>query len=201
MVSLAILKGWLRWAATVVLGFYGIARISEVLRAFRGDFSFTFRSIWPPAFVGFSQSFKSKDKRRGKGRIQHLKLTDRAAISFLERAVGHLESELSIVSWCARCFPKALGLLFWWNFKSLSLNDLPLHPFEAVGAIFAYQKGESVQDILWRMRLSSLPTLEHYLQELAADSLMSRLPANSKFKIRSAAVFFPLLIEHPVSTS
>lgn len=37
MVSLAILKGWLRWAATVVLGFYGIARISEVLRAFRGD--------------------------------------------------------------------------------------------------------------------------------------------------------------------
>jgi len=67
------------------------------------------------------------------------------------------------------------------------------------GAIVAYQKGEHIQDIMWRMRIQSQTTLEHYLQEMAADSIMTRLPEVSKHRIRSAALLFPLLIEHPGS--
>lgn len=37
LVALGVMRGWHRWAATVALGFHGIARISEVLRASRGD--------------------------------------------------------------------------------------------------------------------------------------------------------------------
>lgn len=129
-----------------------------------------------------------------------MKLTDRAAISFLERAVGHLDPSLALFPGAPAAFRKRWDALLVELQVPESQRPTPAS-IRGGGAIFAYQKGESVQDILWRMRLSSLPTLEHYLQELAADSLMSRLPANSKFKIRSAAVFFPLLIEHPVSTS
>ena len=38
MASLAILKNWQRWTAVLLLGFFGIARISEVLRALRSTF-------------------------------------------------------------------------------------------------------------------------------------------------------------------
>ena len=63
----------------------------------------------------------------------------------------------------------------------------------------AYQRGETISDIMWRMRVSSQPTLEHYLQEMAADSIMTRLPETCKHRIKSAAVLYSTLIEHPVS--
>ena len=58
------------------------------------------------------------------------------------------------------------------------------------GAILAYKRGEGIQDILWRMRLTHQKTLESYLQELAADSILVRLPTTSKRRIRCAASFY-----------
>ena len=67
------------------------------------------------------------------------------------------------------------------------------------GAIAAYRRGESLQNIMWRMRLLSLSTLESYVQELAAETYLTRLPVAAKTKIRSAALFFPLALGHSVS--
>ena len=68
------------------------------------------------------------------------------------------------------------------------------------GAIVAYQKGEHIQDIMWRMRVQSQTTLEHYLQERAADSIMTRLPESFLSTESDQLHFlFPLLIEHPGS--
>ena len=61
------LHGWHRWAATIVLGFERIARISEVLKACRGDLvlpSDQFSSILCSAFLKVSNP-KTK-KRKGK---------------------------------------------------------------------------------------------------------------------------------------
>lgn len=54
----------------------------------------------------------------------------------------------------------------------------------------AYRKGDNIQNILWRMRLVNQATLESYLQELAADSILVRLPETSKARIRFLASFF-----------
>ena len=59
------------------------------------------------------------------------------------------------------------------------------------GAICADQRGEPIKDITWRMRALNQTTLEHYLQEMAADWIMSRPPEDCKHRIKSAALLFP----------
>lgn len=50
------------------------------------------------------------------------------------------------------------------------------------GAILAYKRNRPIQDILWIMRLTSKTTLESYLQETPADSLLTRLPEDLNVK-------------------
>ena len=61
----------------------------------------------------------------------------------------------------------------------------------------AYRRGEQVADILWRMRLMSQSTLEHYLQELAAENYLTKLPEKCRNRIRAAAVFYDLFLQSP----
>ena len=65
------------------------------------------------------------------------------------------------------------------------------------GAILAYKRGEPIQDIMWRMRLVSQNTLEHYLRELAAESLLAKLPEHSRAKVRCAASFCQSCLQSP----
>ncbi len=51
------------------------------------------------------------------------------------------------------------------------------------GAVAAYIKGVHMQDLLWKMRLRQQRTLESYLQECAAQTLLARLPDASRKKI------------------
>lgn len=197
LVVMGILRGWLRWSATIVLGFEGIARISEVLRATRGDLvlpSDQFSSVLCAAFLKVTNP---KTKRRGKGRIQHLKLQDPQSVAFLEKVFGPLNEALGLFPFSAAAFRTR-----WNKLMEELLIPLPQRPTPASirggGAILAYQRGEHIQDIMWRMRVSTQSTLEHYLQEMAADSIMTRLPENSKHRIRSAALIFPLLIGHSI---
>eukprot|EP00438_Fugacium_kawagutii_P028528 Skav222525 [mRNA] locus=scaffold2875:50542:57914:+ [translate_table: standard] len=197
VVALGILRRWYRWAATVVLGFEGIARISEVLKAIRGDLilpSDQFSNLVKAAFLRVSNP---KTKRRGKGKVQHLKLFDPVALPFLESVFGTLHGSLALFPGSAAAFR-----LRWDSLLEELKVPREQRPTPASirggGAIVAYQRGEPIQDIMWRMRVSSQTTLEHYLQEMAADSFMTRLPTVCKDKIRTAALLFPFLMEHPV---
>eukprot|EP00438_Fugacium_kawagutii_P000176 Skav214254 [mRNA] locus=scaffold2045:416029:421014:- [translate_table: standard] len=195
MMSLALMRRWYRWAATLLLGFEGIARISEVLTAFRADLVLPSDQFDVPGCAAFLRVSNPKTKRRGRGKVQHLKLKDPVSIAFLEFIFGNLDASLML-------FPASSA-----NFRTkweLLLDELLVprvqRPTPASirggGAILAYQRGENIQDLMWRMRVTSQRTLEHYLQELAADTIMTKLPSDSKTRIRSAALIFPLLIEH-----
>ena len=92
-----------------MLGFEGIARISEVLRATRAELilpSDQFSTLFSSAFL---KVLNPKTKRRGKGRVQHLKLNDRHAIAFLERTFAALDSCPFLVSSFSCCLSNALG--------------------------------------------------------------------------------------------
>ena len=51
------------------------------------------------------------------------------------------------------------------------------------GAVAAYHGGLSVAHIQWRMRLKHMHTLEYYLQEVAALTAMNGLAADSKLRV------------------
>eukprot|EP00438_Fugacium_kawagutii_P023574 Skav201069 [mRNA] locus=scaffold963:3259:3858:+ [translate_table: standard] len=198
MVALALMRGWLRWAATLVLGFEGIARISEVLRAFRGDLVLPmdqFEAVGNSAFLRVSNP---KTKRRGRGRVQHLRLSDSASVTFLERVFGPLDQSLSLFPASSAAFRSRWEALLEELLVPKNLRPTPAS-IRGGGAIVAYQRGEAIQNLMWRMRVTSQRTLEHYLQEMAADTIMTKLPSDAKARIRSSALLFPQLIEHQVS--
>jgi hypothetical protein len=87
------------------------------------------------------------------------------------------------------------GRRFWTRLPSQRASGRHLLEYEV--AILAYKRGEPIQDIMWRMRLVSQSTLESYLQELAAESLLAKLPEHCRVKIRSAASFYPFCLQSP----
>ena len=67
-----------------------------------------------------------------------------------------------------------------WNFLLRLLQiptELRLTPsgLRGGGSIELYRKGESIANIQWRMRIRHVGTLESYIQEVAAVSLLPEL--------------------------
>ena len=196
MFVVGMLWGWRRWSATLLLGFEGIARIGEVLRASRADLVLPCDSCDSVTGVAFLRVLKPKSSRRGKGRIQHLKIADANAVSFLEHVFGPLDFSLQLFPLSAGVFRRRWDKILEALLVPKSRRPTPAS-IRGGGAILAYKRGEPISDILWRMRLVSLTTLESYLQELAADSLLTRLPERSRCRIRSAAALFDLQLRSP----
>ena len=58
------------------------------------------------------------------------------------------------------------------------------------GAVRHYRDGGSVSDLLWLMRLRSISTLEAYLQEVGALSVLTDLDDQCRRSLRAAAAFY-----------
>ena len=189
MVVTALFWHWNRFASCLVLGMEGIARIGEIMQALRMDLVLPEDLFDPVARFAFLKVRKPKTKRRGRGRVQHLKIENAGAVRFLSENFGHLDDSLKLFPLSASAFRTR------WE-KILNFLQLPRHlrpspaSIRGGGAVMAYRKGESIPSILWRMRLLNQATLESYLQELAADSMLVQLPETSKSRIRFMASFF-----------
>lgn len=55
------------------------------------------------------------------------------------------------------------------------------------GCVYAFQSGVSLPTLLWRMRIKHLQTLESYLQEVVASTVVSELPDDARQCVASAA--------------
>ena len=62
--------------------------------------------------------------------------------------------------------------------------------FKSGGALSTFRKGISVHDLLWRMRLRSFATLEFYLQEMSAISILPNLDRCVCSRIVAAASLY-----------
>ena len=109
MFSIAVLWNWRRWAATFLLAFEGIARIGEVLEATRADLVLPSDSFEPELRIAYMRVRKPKSRRRGKGRIQHIRIQHAPAVDFLEDVFGRLDSSLKFFSFFCSGFPHKMG--------------------------------------------------------------------------------------------
>ena len=62
--------------------------------------------------------------------------------------------------------------------------------------VYLYQQQTPVQDLLWRMRLRSANTLESYLQEVAAVSVLPSLTASTRARIEASAAVCDVQLNH-----
>lgn len=190
MVAVSLCWGMRRWAATLMIGFLGMTRIGEALAACRCDLLLPSDNFDSSVSSAFLKIRKPKTRRRGKGRIQHAKLEQADEIQFFERHLAQLDPGVKIFPLSAAAFRAR------WE-KILEALKIPtrVRPTPASvrggGAIASYRQGKPIQDLLWGMRIGSQSTLESYLQELAADNFLVRLPLDVKTRIKHAAALYP----------
>ena len=58
----------------------------------------------------------------------------------------------------------------------------------------SFQKGTGIPLLLWRMRLRQQQTLENYLQEAVAESVLPGLPSSTRDRIAALASLFEVLL-------
>ncbi len=136
---------------------------------------------------------RSKTSYRQAARVQHLKVTDSVAVKLIESIYWNFASDAFLFYGSPSVYRQR------WN-TVLSLlhvdTELRITPggLRGGGAINEYRKGASIADIQWRMRLKNVVTLESYVQEVAALSVMTSLTDISVRKIRAASKFFHFLV-------
>ncbi len=65
----------------------------------------------------------------------------------------------------------------------------------AGGTVHTYNSGVSISDLMWRLLLQNLKTLNHYLQEVATATSLREVPPPSRTAIAAAAALYQPLLE------
>ena len=153
--------------------------------------------LWTCLRLKGEPSFYESASRKptGGGRVEFSKIENEEVVPTLQSIFGDLSEFLPLFPLSAAAFRTR------WE-KLLNCLEIPagLRPtpssLRGGGAILAYKRGEPIHNILWRMRLISQNTLESYLQELAAETFLVRLPERTKVRIRFAASFYTSALSH-----
>ncbi|CAE7651862.1 unnamed protein product [Symbiodinium sp. CCMP2456] len=189
MFALGLLRGWFRWCSIFGIACHGIARAGEPLRALRKDLLLPSDALSPLATGTFMAVRGPKTAFRGKGRVQHLCIKDAGFSAFLEYVYSRVPPDERLYRGSASAFRKRWDelLLLLSVPKSAGLTPGGLR---GGGAVKAYKEGVGIQDLMWRMRVRHAVTLESYLQEVAALSVVPKLPSESRRRVTAACVFY-----------
>ena len=195
MVAVASLWGWHRFLG-MLLFYFGICRPGEPLNATRFDLLLPRDLIYESSDVCFLCIRRPKSRRRGLGVIQHSKISSAEVVAALDFIFSGLHAGEPLYAGSPSSFRRrwdailaALGVP-----KTIGLTPASMC---AGGAITAYRADEDIMKILWRMRLKSLQTFSHYLQEVGALSVFGELPFDCRLRIERAAELYSFLLPGP----
>ncbi|CAE7806062.1 fpr1A [Symbiodinium sp. CCMP2592] len=189
-------NGLQTWAATTLAMFYFICRPGEVLRGLRRDL------LTPDDILEADHSWLylrirgPKTKRRG-AKIQHVKLDDYIAMEIALLAWEGLPKGRPLYPGSPSAYRRRWDVLL----RALAIPaaaGLTPASVRAGGAITAFQRGLAVPDLMWRMRLKSQVTLEHYLQEMAGFSVLPSLSNEARRKVKVAGCLFKAVEERAI---
>ena len=189
MALCAINLGWARWAGILVLCFYGMARVGEVLQCVRGDLLLPSYLLTEYKGCAYLHLRKSKTSSRGNFKKQHLRIDDPVAVKLLEKIYCDAVPDVLLFAGSPSIFRAR------WNYllkllRIPSLCRLTPGGLRGGGAVESYRRGVHLGSIQWLMRLKSSQTLESYIQELAAVSALTNLPADVLYSVRCCSKLF-----------
>eukprot|EP00435_Cladocopium_sp_Y103_P042939 s2396_g12.t1 len=184
LTSLCILWRWFRFLGVVLIGFLGMLHPAEFLQLRRRDLLLPQDSLHsePVFYIHISNPKTSRFARR-----QHCKIDDSLVLSYVTKVFGPLQP--------GECLfgggPSAVRRR--WD-AALSRLGIPTSQREkgatpavlrGSGATFMYLASEDLAKVQWRGRWSQLKTVEHYVQEVAAQTLVSQLDPLSKRRVKA----------------
>ena len=190
-IAIGLLWGWERWCAITLLAFHGATRTGEPLQARRSDLVLP-EDSGIGRDICFLRINAPKPGRRGRGRVQHARIADQLAVKLAQRVFGPLQPNDLLYPASASSYRRRWNRLL----EELQIgSELRLTPgcVRGGGAVFLYHNEVAVMDILWRMRLRHLGTLEHYLQEVGAMNFVQQLSKETKLKVTAASSMLPFI--------
>ena len=192
MASLSLLWGWQRFAATILLCFYGICRIGEVLKAKRCDLLTPEDLLWEEPDVVYLRINVPKSRNRGP-KVQYATCKLPSVVKLLCKAWQRLDTSDLLCGSSPSSFRRRWDALL----KHLGIDKkLRLTPgsLRGGGAVAAHKQGQPIQDLMWSMRLQHQKTLGYYLQEVTAASILPSLSAETRSKIQLLRDAFEVLV-------
>ena len=193
IMCVAILWGWMRFAASVGVIFYGITRPGEVLKATRALLILPRDLLLDAATECYLKIPEPKGPSGQQGPYaarQHTGLGSDPLPRCCLR--GLLESEPlfpASASSFRRRWDRVLRALLVPGSANLTPGGL-----RGGGAVHAFRGGEPLPHLLWRMRLKHLVTLESYLQEVVALKVLPTLHAEARNRVSAASALFPVVL-------
>ena len=194
LISIAIGWGWLRFAAVLGIIFFGITRPGEALKEVRRLLVLPRDLLQEDLGLCYFQVSEPKSRRRGRGRLQHATIKHADLVAFLDFVYGAADPDTPLFPASSSSFRRR------WDRALLALGvpkKVGLTPggLRGGGAVNAFREGETLPSLLWRMRLRHLSTLESYLQEVTASTVIPQLSSCSRRSISAAsACCRPLLL-------
>ncbi|OLP88941.1 Sodium channel protein type 10 subunit alpha [Symbiodinium microadriaticum] len=194
-IALAICWGWYDWAALTAVGFLCMLHPAEMIPLIRQDLVFPADALSPDpvAYVHLRNPKTQRFARR-----QHARLEDPLVLQWLSAL--YFDLPLS-----ARLFRGSMYVYRrQWN-SILARLGIPHQlanrgatpgVLRGSGATFLYLETEDLSLVSWRGRWSKTKTVEFYLQEVAAQLMLHRLPPWSRDRIRLLASYArPLILQ------
>ena len=186
MFGVSLLWGWTRFAGLLLLGFCGMLRPDEFLSASRRDLVLPSDRLEAcgDAFLRIAEATTRR-------------LSDSEVAEFFELSFGPLSRDEPLAPYGASSFRSR------WN-AVLTQLGVPSHlaasgptpgSLRGSGATEFYLQPEDVPRIAWRGRWRKVETLEHYLQEVAAQLLLTDLPLTARQTIGEFAAASSRLLE------
>ena len=138
------------------------------------------------------RTVEPKPRRRGGGRVQHASVQSKLIVDFLTAVFNHVEfgDLLYRIAYHPCKLQTAMGVTSWRFFGYNCWSAAGARFLPRRGAVEAYRCGAELAKLCRRMKLKSLNTLEHYIQEVAADSLLVSLEPRSRDRIKKFASMF-----------
>ena len=174
MISVCLAWQWYHFLAVILVSFSGLARISETMNLKRKHIvtHIDLLSSDPQIF------FKITDPKTKRLMLrQHFKLDDVLIVRYVVWVIANLEHEDNLY----KGSPAMMRLR--WN-RLCGFLGLPFEAgkggvtpgcLRGSGATFWYRKLEDLPRLCWRGRWFRPSTLEHYLQEVAGQVLLTKL--------------------------
>ena len=195
MAALAILWGWKRFAATLLLSFHGIARVGELLKAKRCDLLFLTPEdlLWEDADVLYLRIRVPKTRNRG-AKVQCVTCT----VPSIVKLPCMVWQDFEPSDFRYGSAPSSFRRRWDASLKQLKIEETHrLTPglLRGGGAVAAHKRGVAIQDLTWQMRLQHQKTLSYYLQETTAVSILPSLSAESRSRVKLLRDAFEILVQ------
>ena len=190
MMSIALAWKWYRFVCVSLLSFYGTLRVGEALKALRQDLLLPsdLLSEEPVLYLKISAP---KTRRRGAS-VQYTTVREELAVELIVFFCEQLKGDQALYPYSASSYRRR------WDALLQKLGVQPtfrLTPgsLRGGGAVAAHRRGLPISDLLWAMRLQNQRTLQFYLQETTAVSILPSLSHRSRSDIKMLQGLLPSL--------